>query len=156
MITILQRILSSLWAGSIWFSGLVAAPVLFNLLADNKYLAGQIAGTLFRANYYIGIVCGVILLIILLFTCHNRSLFKQLLFYVLVFMLALVAINLFGIHVALDNLRSGISMNSTNADPTFARLHAIAMGIHLSLCVLAAFLVSLNLPQKPSSSLAAR
>lgn len=49
------RILMVAWAGSLWFAGFFAAPVLFSSI-DNRMLAGDIAGQFFAAVNWAGLV----------------------------------------------------------------------------------------------------
>lgn len=152
MITLTHRLLSSAWAGSVWFSGFVAAPVLFTILAPNKPLAGQIAGTLFQISGYIGLVCGLTLLALLIITWRNTRLFRMAFFYILTGMLVLVSINLFALQPEMIRLNSAISGNPTSNAADIRQIHAIASSIHLALSVLAGFLVCLRFPLKKANS----
>lgn len=65
----MQKLISSIatlaltvWLGGLLTIGYLAVPVLFHTLPD-KQLAGQLAGAMFNALAYVGIVCGVILLL---------------------------------------------------------------------------------------------
>ncbi len=50
----------TLWVGSLWAIGYLAVPVLFHTQPDRQ-LAGMLAGQLFSAAGYLGLVCGVYL-----------------------------------------------------------------------------------------------
>lgn len=52
----------TIWLGGLLAIGYLAVPVLFHTLPD-KQLAGQLAGAMFNALAYVGIICGVILLL---------------------------------------------------------------------------------------------
>ena len=52
----------TVWLGGLLAIGYLAVPVLFHSLPD-KQLAGQLAGAMFNALGYVGIICGVILLL---------------------------------------------------------------------------------------------
>ena len=52
----------TVWLGGLLAIGYLAVPVLFHTLPD-KQLAGQLAGAMFNALGYVGIICGVILLL---------------------------------------------------------------------------------------------
>ena len=54
LIPALERILLTLWVGSLWVVGFVVAPLLFAELHD-RALAGSTAGTLFTVTSYIGL-----------------------------------------------------------------------------------------------------
>ena len=55
-----ERILLTLWVGGMWTIGYLVAPVLFGTLNDRQ-LAGDLAGFLFKIIGIIGLVSGVIL-----------------------------------------------------------------------------------------------
>ena len=61
-----ERILLTLWVGGLWAIGYIAAPTLFAMLDDRK-LAGALAGQMFHIISYIGLVCGTLLFISLLY-----------------------------------------------------------------------------------------
>ncbi len=54
------RLAATMWVGSQWTIGFLVAPILFNTLNDNA-LAGSIAGSMFRAEAWVSLVCGVLL-----------------------------------------------------------------------------------------------
>jgi hypothetical protein len=56
----LGLLVATFWVGSLWAIGYVVAPTLFATLAD-RVLAGTIAGSLFRVEAWLSLVCGVIL-----------------------------------------------------------------------------------------------
>jgi len=50
------------WVGGLWAIGYLAVPILFHAQPD-KQLAGMLAGQMFVALGYVGIVCGTYLLL---------------------------------------------------------------------------------------------
>lgn len=64
MLSRLRILVATLWAGSLWTIGFVVAPTLFGTLSD-RVLAGNIAGSMFRAEAWLSIACAVILLALL-------------------------------------------------------------------------------------------
>lgn len=56
----LASILLTLWAGSLWTVCAIVAPTLFATL-DDRRLAGQIAGELFRIETWLGVAIGLTL-----------------------------------------------------------------------------------------------
>lgn len=56
-----ERIALTLWVGGMWITGYLVAPMLFSVLED-KQLAGMLAGRMFTAMSYVGLVCAVLLL----------------------------------------------------------------------------------------------
>lgn len=58
-----ERIALTLWVGGMWVTGYLVAPMLFATLED-RALAGMLAGKLFSAMSYVGLVCAALLLLI--------------------------------------------------------------------------------------------
>ena len=56
----LRAIARTLWIGGMWVVGIIVAPILFSAL-DNV-TAGMVAGRLFAAIAWVGLVCGIFLL----------------------------------------------------------------------------------------------
>ena len=59
-----RLLVATLWAGSLWTIGFIVAPTLFATLSD-RVLAGNIAGSMFRAEAWLSIACAVVLLALL-------------------------------------------------------------------------------------------
>ncbi|MDD4979416.1 MAG: DUF4149 domain-containing protein [Gallionella sp.] len=59
--TSLSSIALTIWVGGLVAIGYIAVPILFSAQPD-KQLAGKLAGEMFHALGYIGIVCGLIVL----------------------------------------------------------------------------------------------
>ena len=55
-----ERVLLTLWVGGLWVTGLVVVPVLFRNY--ERMVAGDIAGRLFAAMSWLGMLCGALLL----------------------------------------------------------------------------------------------
>jgi len=66
-----ERILLTFWVGGMWVVGPVVTPTLFKML-DDRVLAGTVAGQLFTIMSFIGLFCGVMLLL-----SHAGSMGKQ-------------------------------------------------------------------------------
>lgn len=117
-----ERILLTLWVGALWAIGFIAAPILFAVL-DDRALAGTLAGEMFRATAYLGLVCGSLLLVV-----HRyggpRPRWRV---WVMLLMLALVAAGQFLIAPMIAELRaSGLSESVQ-----FGRLHGVASTLYL-------------------------
>ena len=125
--TIGERILLTLWVGALWAIGFIAAPILFAVL-DDRALAGTLAGEMFRATAYLGLVCGALLLIFH-YLARPRPRWR---FWVLLLMLVLVALGQFVIAPMIAELRTAGLSDSAQ----FGRLHGIASTLYLltSLC----------------------
>jgi len=128
-----ERILLTLWVGALWVTGFMVAPLLFAEL-DDRALAGSVAGSLFTVTSYLGLLCGVLLLIIngLTFRATNwRAV-------VIVIMLVLVVIGQFVITPMVADLRvQGLSESAR-----FGQLHGIASVLFLITSVLGLVLVA--------------
>ena len=59
----IERILLTLWVGSLWIVGFLVTPLLFAEL-DDRALAGSLAGSLFTVTAYMGLCCGGLLLLL--------------------------------------------------------------------------------------------
>jgi hypothetical protein len=123
----LALIAITLWVGALWAVGGVAAPTLFYHLAD-KQLAGSLAGTMFELVAYIGIGCGLYLLIHRLNKFGTQAL-KQGFFWAAFFMLLLAVAGHFGIAPVIAQLKEQALpsdvINSVFAD-RFGTWHGIA------------------------------
>ena len=64
MLARVRLLVATLWAGSLWTIGFIVAPTLFATLSD-RVLAGNIAGSMFRAEAWLSIACAVVLLALL-------------------------------------------------------------------------------------------
>ena len=58
-----RLLIATFWVGSLWAIGYLAAPTLFVTLYDNV-LAGTVAGSLFRTEAWVSVVCAVLLLVL--------------------------------------------------------------------------------------------
>jgi hypothetical protein len=128
-----ERILLTLWVGSLWVAGFVVAPLLFAQL-DDRALAGSVAGSLFTLTSYIGLVCGSLLLVFngVNFKCSNwRAV-------VIVSMLLLVVVGQFVITPMVADLR----VQGLTDTPRFGQLHGLASVLFIITSVLGLVLVA--------------
>ena len=135
LIPFLERILLTLWVGSLWAVGFIVAPVLFAELND-RALAGSTAGTLFTLTSYIGLVCGCTLLILsaAVRKCINwRAL-------VITGMLLLVVIGQFVITPMVADLR----VQGLTDTPRFGQLHGVASMLFLLTSIFGLVLVAVG------------
>jgi hypothetical protein len=99
----LAAIAITLWVGGLWAMG-AAAWILFANLPD-KQLAGMLAGKLFTLIAYIGMACGLYLLVFRL-SRMGASAFKQAFFWAVLLMLLLTLGGHFGIQPILESLKA--------------------------------------------------
>jgi hypothetical protein len=135
----IERILLTLWVGSLWAAGFLVAPTLFALL-DDRALAGTIAGNLFTKISYIGLFCGSGLL--LLQRLLKRGAGWRL--WAIVSMLALVVIIQFGLTPMLAELR----VQGLSGSARFGQLHGLTGGLYLLISILGMALVAAGQPDK--------
>ena len=122
------RLLQLVWVGSLLTIGYLAAPVLFQSL--ERQLAGQVAGQLFAVEAVIGLVCGPLLLLDLWLALRGRML-RHWRCWVLLLMLALVAVGYFVLQPMMQELKAaGITPGSDTA-ARFARLHGVSSILYL-------------------------
>ncbi len=128
-----ERLLLTLWVGGLWTVGFIVAPMLFNSLED-RALAGTLAGNLFQIMSYIGLVCGVLLLL------GNQFRYRRVNWrtYVLLLMLLMVILNEFLVSPFIASLRQSDAVASS----TFAMAHGTASVIFLVTSLLGLFLVA--------------
>ncbi|MCC5858147.1 MAG: DUF4149 domain-containing protein [Ectothiorhodospiraceae bacterium] len=126
----IERLLVTLWVGSVWAIGYIAAPALFANLDDSE-LAGRLAGELFTATAWVGMGCAVVLLMVYLVQ-RGWSVFTQWRFWLVLVMLALTVVGEFVIRAQMELVRGTES---------FARLHGTAQLVFLVVALLGLALV---------------
>ena len=139
----LRILLVTLWAGSLWTVGYLAAPVLFASLPDRS-LAGSIAGMLFRAQAWLSLACGLLLLLLLWLDKSWSS--KRTSVILVIAMLACVSIGYFALQPFMAEIRAAAANNGGLMDEAmrsrFGMLHGVASVIYLLQSVLALVLVT--------------
>lgn len=138
----LRILLVTLWAGSLWTIGYLAAPVLFATLPDRS-MAGSIAGMLFMAEAWLSLACGFLLL--LLVWMDKAMSTKRSIYVFIVAMLVCVLVGYFGLQPFMADIRAAAASNGGVMDEAlrsrFGMLHGIASVLYLMQSVLAAALV---------------
>lgn len=132
----LRDIAVALWAGGLWVIGYLVAPILFSALADNRALAGTLAGRMFAAISWVGIACGAYLLAYELARLGGGAV-RRASFWLVVAMLAIAVILQFWILPVVASLRAG----GGDAAQRFALWHGISSAMYLLQSVFAAGLV---------------
>lgn len=139
----LRILLLTLWAGSLWTVGYLAAPVLFASLPDRS-LAGSIAGMLFRAQAWLSLACGLLLLLLLWLDKSWSP--KRTSVILVIAMLACVSIGYFALQPFMAEIRAAAANNGGIMDEAmrarFGMLHGVASLIYLLQSVLALVLVT--------------
>lgn len=125
MLVISEKILLTLWVGSMWTVGYIVAPVLFKML--DKSTAGNVAGQLFSIVSYLGLFCAVSLLINLVYQQGWQLRHWQL--WVLLVMFVVILLGQFVLQPMMAELKaSGLTGAAAGQ---FAKLHGIASVLFL-------------------------
>jgi hypothetical protein len=138
----LATLLITAWVGGLWAVGYLAVPVLFYAQPD-KQLAGMLAGQMFSLVAYLGMVCGIYLLIHRI-SVSGRESFRHALFWTVAAMLLLTLVIQCGIQPVMTDLKAQALpldvMHSTFAG-RFGMLHGISEIIYLIQSLLGIYLV---------------
>ena len=113
----IERILLTLWVGSLWAAGYLVAPVLFAML-DTR-LAADVAGRLFGYVALIGLAAGSCLVLLAL-RCWGLAWLRNWRCWCLALMLALTAAAHFGVAPQLAALRQA-AQGELDAHPSLRR-----------------------------------
>lgn len=100
----LAILITTVWVGGMWTVGYIVAPVLFQSLQD-KAFAGMLAGKLFAAMAYAGIVCATYLMLYL-FKTRGMVVMRQPLFLITLVMLLLILLGQYGLQPILADLKT--------------------------------------------------
>ncbi len=141
MLRKLSLLVITLWVGGLWMTSLTAS-ILFDVVAD-RTLAGNIAGQLFTAISYIGLVSGAVLLIEAYIRLQS-SVVKQSYFWIIIAMLVLILIGQYGIQPLLAKMKTDALPSPVMASPyasQFAAWHGVAGAVYLLECLLGIALV---------------
>ena len=133
----LESFLVTLWVGSVWAIGFIAAPILFSAL-DEPALAGTLAGQMFSVVAWLGIVAGSVFLLGNLFLVKSPIHWR---FVVVLGMLVLVVISHFVLQPMIGELRAAGIPEGSDAAREFGRLHGIASILYVLTSLLGLVLV---------------
>ena len=145
MLSRLRILVATLWAGSLWTIGFVVAPTLFATLSD-RVLAGNIAGSMFRAEAWLSIACALVLLALLQWGAGALELKRRRLLGALVLsMLVCALLSHFGISPLMAELKAQAQGSSGIMDEAmrsrFGMLHGVSTLIFAVQSLLAGVLI---------------
>lgn len=140
----IERILLTAWVGGVWAIGYIAAPTLFAVLDDRK-MAGQLAGQMFHIINWLGLICGIVLLIAVV---KRYGRVWQL--WLLLAMVLLVASNEFILQPMMAELKAQGLLEGSEAKARFGMLHGISSILYLLVSLMGLVLVVTGLSKKPS------
>lgn len=124
-----ERLLLTLWIGALWSIGYLAVPLLFASL-DDRVLAGAVAGRLFTAVSYLGLVCGGLLLLGIAVR-RGAAAAREPRAWILSLMLVLVGIGEFLLQPMMASLKTQGLAGGSHEALAFARLHGVASVLYL-------------------------
>jgi len=134
-----ERLLLTLWVGSLCAIGYIAVPMAFATLGDVT-LAGNYAGKLFSAVNMLGIGCGFVLLI-----SKSISIGKAVTtlwrFWVLVLMISLTLVFAFYLQPEIAAIKQLISAGDDAVLERFDLFHTLSKNLYMLLTVLGLALV---------------
>lgn len=138
-------LVATLWAGSLWTIGFIVAPTLFGTLSD-RVLAGNIAGSMFRAEAWLSIACALVLLALLKWGAGALELKRRRLLAALVLsMLVCALLSHFGISPLMAELKAQAQGSSGLMDEAmrsrFGMLHGVSTVIFAVQSLLAGVLI---------------
>jgi MFS family permease len=138
----LRSLLITFWVGSLWTVGYVVAPLLFATLTDRAQ-AGTLAGLFFKAEAWISLICGALLLAIIWTQKEHPTRTVQI--KLVTSMILCTVIGYFGLQPYMAELRAIAAQSGGIVDDAmrsrFGMLHGVASAIYLIQSLLAVGLV---------------
>jgi len=119
-----ERIALTLWVGGMWITGYMVAPMLFSVL-DDRMLAGMLAGKMFTAMSYIGLICVGLLLLIQVRKPTAKG-WKEWRRWILLAMLLVILIGEFVLQPMMAELKHQGLVEGSEAMQRFGMLHGVA------------------------------
>lgn len=145
LVSALYNIAVAVWVGGLLAIGLIAAPVLFTQLAD-RGLAGNLAGAMFSVMAWVGLGCGIYLILFVVFSKGWRAI-KSGVFWIVLLMLALTAAGHFGVQPILAQLQADAlprRVMETAMRDRFTTWHGVSSALYLVQSLLGIALVILQ------------
>ena len=134
-----ERLLLTLWVGSLCAIGYIAVPMAFATLGDIT-LAGNYAGKLFSAVNMLGLGCGLALFIGKILTA-GKSVMALWRFWVLVLMMSLTFVFAFYLQPEIATLKQLISAGNNAVLERFDLFHMLSKNLYMLLTMLGLALV---------------
>ena len=149
LLSAVQALAITFWVGALWTAGFLVAPLLFRAI-DDRTIAGGLAGRVFEATAFIGLICGLLVLVIMV-SRRRADVLRQPSFWLVIAMLCLVLIGQFVLQPVMAGLRAQAypqEVMRSALGNTFAAWHAVAQIIYLVQCLLGAALVISTIAQR--------
>ncbi|MBI0325629.1 DUF4149 domain-containing protein [Burkholderia plantarii] len=140
----LFRFLATVWVGSLLTIGYAVAPVLFTAL--DRAAAGEVAARLFRIEGWIGVVCGVLMLVTANARVRDGDAAYRRFRLIVAVMLACVIVGYFAIEPFMNALRvaaqeAGTDVGHSAYAGRFGMLHGVSSLFYLIESLLGLWLV---------------
>ena len=130
----MERLLLTLWVGSLWAIGYIAVPMAFATLGDVT-IAGNYAGKLFSAVNLLGLGCGAVLLITKLVN-HGRPALTLWRFWTISAMLLLTLIFAYYLQPEIAAIKQVAWQGDAALAERFSLLHLISKNIYMTISLL--------------------
>jgi hypothetical protein len=138
----LRSLMITFWVGSLWTVGYVVAPLLFATLTDRAQ-AGTLAGLFFKAEAWISLICGALLLAIIWTQREHPTRIMQI--KLVICMILCTVIGYFGLQPHMAELRAIAAQSGGIMDDAirsrFGMLHGAASAIYLIQSLIAVALI---------------
>ncbi len=134
-----ERLLLTLWIGSLWAIGYIAVPMAFVTLGDAT-LAGNYAGKLFSTVNILGLGCGIVLLIAKVIT-YGKQVTGLWRFWILVLMLALTLIFSCYLQPEIAEIKQFIPYGNDAMIERFDFFHSLSRNLYVILSLLGLALI---------------
>lgn len=134
-----ERLLLTLWVGSLLAIGYIAVPMAFANLGD-VVLAGNYAGHLFSAVNILGLGCGSILLITKMIV-HGKQVIGLWRFWLVIVMVLLTLVFNFYLQPEIQIVKNIIHSGDDSVVGQFDLLHSVSKNLYIVLSLLGLALV---------------
>jgi len=134
-----ERLLLTLWVGSLWAIGYIAVPMAFALLGDMT-LAGNYAGKLFSVVNSLGLACGTILIITMLIN-FGKQVMVSWRFWIVIIMLLLTLVLTCYLQPEIAQIKQLAMRGNEQLLQRFAFLHETSRNIYMIISILGLSLV---------------
>lgn len=134
-----ERLLLTLWVGSLWAIGYIAVPMAFATMGDIT-IAGNYAGKLFSAVNMLGLACGVVLLIAK-FISYKIQIVRFWRVWVLLLMLGLTLLFSYYLQPEIAAIKQLITQGNDADLERFSLFHTISKNTYMLVSLLGLALV---------------
>jgi len=134
-----ERLILTLWVGSLWAIGYIAVPMAFASIGDLT-LAGNYAGKLFSTVNILGLGCGAVLLLTKLIS-FGKQVLKLWRFWLIVIMVLLTLVFSCYLQPEIAAIKQLVWQNDDKLLEQFAFLHTVSRNLYMVISLLGLALV---------------